>query len=114
MIEHVFERLNETLDDLPSGDFDAPAQLGGEIVALYRVAVRGEAACVRRIVAFEGAGGWMETHASLASWIEEKFSCSRGEARRLINIGRLLEHVPHLAACYDGGEVSTAHMAAVV
>lgn len=110
----MFEQTDRWLDGLPSSDFPSPELLGAEIVGLQQLATRCEAAAARRLAAFERSGGWTESATSLASWLQAQLTCYRGQARRLIGIARFLDLVPHLAACYDGGEVSSAHMSAVV
>jgi hypothetical protein len=86
----------------------APAGLaGGEAVrAVHRQLARLEAVATRACAAFEREGGWQADGARTAStWLAARCSLPDGTARRRVQLGRELPHLPAVERAWLAGDI---------
>src|SRR5438132_14273623 len=105
----VMQDLDAVLDRLCATD---PAQLAeGEMVQLlHRQLDRLAAATTRATAAFEAARAWeAEGARSAPAWVAVRCHQPLATARRRVQLGRALRHMPAVEAAWLGGEVGEAH-----
>jgi len=111
-VEHAV--LDEKLNDL----FDSVEVGSGEIEAMTSFEVlrsRVEARLAQRAASFEDSGAWGPSGARTAgAYLAHACRLPKAEARRQIRRGRKLRHLPAFDAAWSNGEVTGAHVDAVI
>jgi hypothetical protein len=102
------EQLRNALDRLVEVDPVALAD-GDAVVAVHRQLARLEAVATRMTAAFDRTGVWEADGARTASaWLAARCSLPPATARRRVQLGRDLPHLPVAEAAWLEGEVSSA------
>jgi hypothetical protein len=105
------ENLTTAIDALCAAD---PAQLadGETIQALHRQLDRLRALTTRAAAAFDAARAWeAEGARSASAWLAVRCHQPVATARRRVQLGRALRHMPAVEAAWLAGDVSEAHVA---
>ena len=116
-IEQVYD--DGVLEDLKAAvervcvDPTALADAEG-IVELYRALARLEGAATVAAAAFDAGGEWAGGGAlSAPAWISVRCGVPKAAARRRVNLGRALRHLPVAESAWLAGDVGVAQVAAL-
>jgi hypothetical protein len=111
VVLHTLELLMKELEEAD------PASLGdGEsIVALQKLHARFEAVSAKALSHFDRSGDWaLDGAKGAAPWLATKCHLPRATARRLVRRSRLLRQLPRCADAWSKGEISSAHLDAII
>lgn len=106
--------LRDSIDALVDSD---PNVLGhaASIEALHRELARLDAVVTRATAAFDASGGWAPDGARDASaWLATKCRIPKSDARRRVRVARRLADLPAFTSAWLAGDVTAAHVGAVV
>src|SRR4051812_42756598 len=92
---------------------DAPA-LGVEVLELRQLAAALQAEYVRSLAEFERRQGYADEQLTAAAWLQVQTTISRGQAHADVRIARVLDKLPATAEVYATGELTDAHLHAIV
>ena len=110
----MLEGLKAQIAALAAADLSLdPAGLGPEIVELGRLLSALEAQHSRRLGAFDRAEGYADDQLTAAAWLRAQTTLSHSQTAAQTRVGRLRDKLPALAAVWDAGETTFAHLRAV-
>jgi len=85
-----------------------------DVERMCRLAERVEFLKVRAIRDYDRSCAWQaDGHVSAAAALRAKCRMPHGSARRALELGRKLEHLPETAAAFGAGEISREHAATI-
>jgi len=106
----VEQGLVEAIDALLAADVSSLAD-AESIKVLERELSRLEAVVTKAVAAFDASGDWANDGAKgAAPWVATACRLPRAAARRQVRRGRVLRHLPEVAAAWERGQVCAAHL----
>ena len=103
-------QLEREIDALAALDPQRLAD-GESVVALHCQLARLDAVATRAAAAFDASGAWEPSGArSAAAWVRVECNLPAATARRRVQTGRTLRHMPEVERSWLAGEVSEAHV----
>lgn len=114
MAQTALAVLREAIDELfAQGAADVAD--GQSMVELHRQCARLEAFTTRAVGAFDEGGAWADDGAaSPVAWLTNGCGLARAQARREVARSRHLRHLPVTEAAYEQGQLTTAHVDALI
>lgn len=104
------QHLVEAIDALTAADVSSLAD-AESIKVLERELSRLEAVVTKAVAAFDASGDWANDGAKgAAPWVATACRLPRAAARRQVRRGRVLRHLPEVAAAWEKGQVCGAHL----
>jgi hypothetical protein len=114
IVEHVFEDIWAGIAAARARDLSVGAAgLGPEVCELGLIWNAVGALHSEYLGAFDRAQGYADEQLTAAAWLRTQTNLSHGQAAAQARVAQLRERLPKLAAVWDAGEVSFAHLQAV-
>ncbi len=108
------EELAAAIDDLLAEGVEAHCD-ATSMTALVRQHSRLESVVSTAAAAYDASGDWAVDGAKTATaWLARRCRLPKAAARRVIRRGRHLRHLPVVAEAFSDGEITAAHLDAVV
>jgi len=106
----VLEQLRTAIDALADADPHAVA-CEEVLLELGRLRERLAAIDARLCAAFDSMQGWAPDGArNMAAWLAGRRRMERGDAQKLVRLGRALRHMPHVEAAWIAGDIGQAQV----